>query len=91
MKTKYPHANELKLLFTDTDSLAYAVQTDSIYEDMAVDADSKYDYSENPKDHPLYSTSNKKALGYFKDELNSVSMEEFVGLMPKCYPIKMYW
>ena len=70
MKTKYPRANEPKLLFTDTDSLAYTKQTDSIYEDMAVDADSKYDFSEYPKDHPLYSTCNKKALGYSKDELN---------------------
>ena len=85
MKTKYPRASELKLLFTDTDSLAFAIQTDSIYEDMAVDADSKYDFSEYPKDHPSYSISNKKAFGYFKDELNSVPMEEFVGLRPKCY------
>ena len=34
---KYPRANQLRLLFTDTDSLAYAVQTDNIYRDMADD------------------------------------------------------
>ena len=88
MKMKYPRANELKLLFTDTDSLVYAIQTNSIYEDMAVDASEKYDFCEYPKDHPLYSTSNKKAFGYFKDELNSVPMEELVGLRPKCYAFK---
>ena len=33
----------------------------------------------------LYDTSNSKALGFFKDELNSVPMQEFVGLRPKCY------
>ena len=85
---KYPRANELKLLFTDTDSLAYAIQTDSIYEDMADDATTRYDFNECPLDHPLYDTSNRKALGFFKDELNSVSMEEFVGLRPKCYAFK---
>ena len=86
MKARYPHANQLKLLFTDTDSLAYAVKTDSIYEDMVEDAASKYDFSEYPFDHPIYDSSNRKALGYFKDELNSVPMEEFVvGLKPKCY------
>ena len=53
MKAKYPFANELKLLFTDTDSLAYAVKTDSIYEYMVVDADAKYDFSEYPTTHPL--------------------------------------
>ena len=72
MKVKYPHANELKLLFTDNDSLAYDVQTDIIYVDMAEDASKKYDFSEYPKDHPLYNTSNKNELGFFKDELNSL-------------------
>ena len=80
MKAKYPHADQLKLLFTDTDSLAYAVQTDNIYEEMAIDASEKYDFSEYRIDHPLYDTSNRKALGFFKDEL---PMEEFVGLRPK--------
>ena len=85
MKMKYPHANQLTLLFTDTDSLAYAVKTNSIYEDMAVDTATRYDFSDYPLDHPLYDALNKKALGFFKDELNSIPMEEIVGLRPKCY------
>ena len=79
VKAKYPRANELKLLFTDTDSLAYLIRTDSIYEDMADDATARYDFSEYPLDHPLYATSNRKALGFFKDELNSVHIEKSVG------------
>ena len=51
---------------------------DNIYKDMAVDAADRYDFSEYPLDHPLYNTSNRKALGFFKDELNSVPMREFV-------------
>ena len=43
------------------------------------------DFSEYPLDHPLYDTSNCKAHGFFKDELNPVPMREFVGLRPKCY------
>ena len=82
MKGKYPRANQLRLLFTATDSLAYAVQTD-IYKDMAVDAADRHDFSEHPLDHPLYDTSNRKALGFFKDELNSVPMQIFVGLRPE--------
>ena len=46
---------------------------------------SRYDFSEYPFDHPLYSATNRKALGVFKDELNSVPMQQFVGLRPKCY------
>ena len=37
-----------------------------------------------PINHPLYDTSNRKALVFFKDELNSIPMKEFVGLRPKC-------
>ena len=85
MCVKYPRADQLRLLFTDTGSLAYAVQTDNIYRDMVVDAASRYDFSGYHLGHPLYDTSNRKALGFFKDELNSVPMREFVGLRPKCY------
>ena len=78
IKVKYPRANQLRLLFTDTDGLAYAVQTDDFYKDMATDAADRNDFSE----YPLYDVSNRKALGFFKDELNSVPMQEFVGLQP---------
>ena len=58
MKVKYPHSNQLRLLFTDTDSLACAVQTDDIYEDMTVDASGRYDFSE----YPFCSASNWKGV-----------------------------
>ena len=38
MRVKYQRPNQLRLLFTDTDSLAYAVQTEDIYIDVAGDA-----------------------------------------------------
>ena len=85
MKVKYPHADQLRLLFTDTDSLAYVVQTENIYEDMASDAATKYDFNVYTITHPLYDISDRKALGFFKDELNSIPMKEFVRLTPKCY------
>ena len=31
------------------------------------------------------SAMNHKAIGFFKDELNSVPIQQFVGLCPKCY------
>ena len=61
------------------------MQTENIYVDMASDAATKYDFSEYPINHPLYDTSNRKALGFFKDELNSIPMKQFVGIRPKCY------
>ena len=85
MKLKY-NGDMLKLLFTDTDSLAYAVETENIYNDKLEDRH-LYDFSNYPKNHVLYDTSNKKVIGKFKDELGGTIMEEFVGLRPKCYSI----
>ena len=42
MCVKYPRANQLPLLFTNTDSLAYAVQPDDMYRNMVDDAASRY-------------------------------------------------
>ena len=78
---KFP---ESILLFTDTDSLAYAVDNINIYEQMATFID-EFDFSEYPKDHPLYTTANMKAVGKFKDELKGNRMLKFVGLRPKLY------
>ena len=84
MCVKYPRHGQLRLLFTDTDSLAYAVQTEDIYRDMAEDAATHYDFSEYPLDHPPYNAMNRKTLGFLKDELNSLTMKQFFGLRPKC-------
>ena len=51
--------DKASLLFTDTDSLTYDIQTDDIYEDMKKDKQ-HYDFSEYPEEHPLYDVSNKK-------------------------------
>ena len=75
-----------KLLFTDTDSLTYLIETDDVYQDMKQDQD-LYDTSDYPKDHFLHSTTNKKVIGKFKDEVNGVSVSEFVGLRAKMYSI----
>ena len=53
MCVEYPCVDQLRLLFTDTDNLAYAVQTDDIYRDMIDDAASQYDFSEYTLAHPL--------------------------------------
>ncbi len=62
--------DKVKLLFTDTDSLCYEIQTDDVHKDIKNDADKWYDTSNYDKDHPsgLYSGKNKKVIGYYKDE-----------------------
>ena len=89
-----PRYEQLELVFTDTDSLMYHItypptsshHQHNIYTDMGKNSDD-YDFSEYPLEHPLFSTVNKKVLGKFKDELNSLPAEEVVALLPKCYSI----
>ena len=82
MKARY---DDINLCFTDTDSLLYEIKTPDIYADIR-DND-KYDFSEYTFNHPNYDPKNKKVIGKFKDELNGMSMEEFLGLRPKSYSI----
>ena len=44
--------------------------------------------TEYRRDHPLYSTANKKVFGEMKDETHGIPIQEFVGLRPKMYSIK---
>ncbi|KAK3720534.1 hypothetical protein QZH41_001987 [Actinostola sp. cb2023] len=74
---KQKYGNNATLLFTDTDSLCYNIQTEDIYEDMQQDHD-LYDTSEYPRNHVLHSTVNKKVLGKMKDETHGLPIEEFV-------------
>ena len=41
IKSKY--GNKAELLFTDTDSLMYGIETDDFYQDVAKDAKRKFD------------------------------------------------
>ena len=85
-KTLSRYEDNVKLCFTDTDSLLYEIEAVDIFQDMAEYIDD-YDFSDCPKDPHLYNTRYKKVIGKFKDELNGMTLEEFIGLRPKCYSL----
>ena len=89
IKAKY--GEKAKLLFTDTDSLAYEIETSDFYKDIGQDVERMFDTSNYPKDHPsgIKSGINKKVVGMFKDEAGGEIMKEFVGLRAKLYSYKM--
>ena len=80
------HQSKLKLLFTDTDSLCYEVETEDMYADMQK-INHLLDTADYPSTHSLFSTKNAKVLGKFKDECHGVPPLHFVGLRPKLYSI----
>jgi hypothetical protein len=82
IKKKY--GDRAKLLFTDTDSLAYEIKTENFYKDISPDIKSKFDTSDYPDDH-LLEKVNKKVPGMFKDEACGKQIVKFVGLRAKLY------
>ena len=89
IKPKY--GNKAKLLFTDTDSFLYEIQTEDFYKDISGDVRDRFDTSDYPEDHPsgILTGINKKVLGMFKDEAAGKVIKEFVGLRAKLYSYKM--
>ena len=64
------------------DSLLYEIGGVDIYNTIAKHQE-EFDLSDYPLDHPLYNDNNKTVIGKFKDELNSVPLEEFAGCLTK--------
>ena len=85
------YGNKAELLFTDTDSLMYLIQTDDFYHDIRKDIKKKFDTSDSLENHPsgIKTGVNKKVIGKFKDEAAGRQITHFVGLRPKLYTFKV--
>ena len=81
-KLKTQYGESCQLLFTDTDSLLLEIDTEDVYKDMAHNQ-TLYDTSDYSKDHSLYSSANKKALGKLKDECAGRAILEAGGINTK--------
>ena len=86
MKQKIEHEN-LKLLFTDTDSLCYHIKKQDIFEIIKQNKD-VFDLSNYPKEHELFDKKNSKVIGKMKNE-SPQQITEFIGLRSKLYSYKV--
>ena len=78
------YGEKAELLFTDTDSLMYLIQTEDFYKDINKDIKRKFDTSDYLENHPsgIKTGVNKKVIGKFKDEAAGKQITHFVGLPP---------
>jgi hypothetical protein len=76
--------NKAKLIYSDTDSFVYEIEHDDIYEWQKKNEHDWFDLSDSMRPD-LQSNMNKKSLGFFKDELHSQILTEWLSLNPKCY------
>ena len=72
-----------QLLYSDTDSMVYQIETDDIYEWVKQNR-SHFDLAESIR-KDMKDTENDKTLGKMKDELKTLPIKSFIGLNPKCY------
>ena len=88
---KQKYGGGASLLFTDTDSLAYEIDTEDFYEDINPDVERLFDTSNYPANHEsgIKVGTNKKVPGMFKDEAGGKQILEFVGLRAKLYSYRM--
>ena len=84
------YGEKAELLFTDTDSLMYFIQTEDFYPAIKRDIKRKFDTSVYPEKHPsgIKTGVNKKVIGKFKDEAAGKQITHFVGLRPKLYSFR---
>ena len=89
IKPKY--GSKANLLYTDTDSLMYEIETEDFYKDISGDVKDRFDTSNFKPNHPsgIPTGCNKKVLGVFKDEVGGKIIEKFVGLRAKLYSFKI--
>ena len=72
---------------TDTDSLAYEIKSEDVYEEFFKHKH-LFDFSNYPKDSKFFDQANKKVIGKMKDVSEGKIIDEFVGLKSKMYSIK---
>ncbi|KAL4135021.1 hypothetical protein QTP88_006689 [Uroleucon formosanum] len=84
---KKHYGDNIKLMYTDTDSLVYHINTKDFYRDLTINPNllDRMDTSDLPKNHPCYIAERKKIPGLFSDETKGAIMTDFCALRAKSY------
>ena len=78
---------DAELLFTDTDSLAYEIKSEDVYEQF-LKHKHLFDFSNYPKDSKCFDQANKKVIAKMIYESGGGGIGDFVGLKSKMYSMK---
>ncbi|KAL4092514.1 hypothetical protein QTP88_027013 [Uroleucon formosanum] len=84
---KKHYGDNIKLMYTDTDSLVYHINTKDFYRDLTINPNllDRMDTSDLPKNHPCYIAERKKIPGLFSDETKGAIMTDLCALRAKSY------
>ena len=79
--------DDAKLLFSDTDSLAYEIKSENVCEEF-FKWKNLFDFSNYSKDSEFFDDTNKRVIGKMKDEYGGIIIDQFIGLKSKMCSIK---
>ncbi|XP_008188430.1 uncharacterized protein LOC103310830 [Acyrthosiphon pisum] len=84
---KHHFGKNIKLMYMDTDSLVYTINSKDFYNDLRQNRHllERMDRSNLPTDHLCYCADRKKVPGTFTDETHGNAIHEFVALRAKAY------
>ena len=77
---------DANLLFTDTDSLVYEIETNDVYEDF-YENKNWFDLSDYPQDSKFFDRASKKVISKMKDEFQGKIISKLVELKSKMYSL----
>ena len=79
------------VLYSDTDSLIYEIESDDLYEDLKNNQaiNKEYDFSNYAEDNPLYDKHQKLETLKFKDEMGGKIIHSIIALKSKLYSISV--
>ena len=80
---------KVEVLMSDTDSFLLRIITTKSETEVMQTLSDIMDFSNYPKNHPLFDDTHAKALGRLKNELPTKEITSFVGLKSKTYAIKV--
>ena len=67
----------VKLLFTDTGSLIYEIETNDIYEDFTEDKN-LFDFYDYPQNSKFFDLPNEKVIGKTKEKFGGRKISKFI-------------
>ena len=82
---KPTYGDAAHLLYTDTDSLVYQIQTPNLFADCFAYRENVFDMSTLPSTSEYYDATQKDVPGLLKIETKGNIVTEFVALAPKMY------
>ena len=88
---KPEYGDKARLCYMDTDSFVIYIKFEDFYKDIHNDVKRWFDTSNYHKkdERPLPIGENKKAIGFFEDELGGKIMTEFISLRANAYAYSM--